>query len=81
MRKRTSRKTRNRKGKRRRSRQSRKYRGGMPLTELDAQGFVTTPGQATIVTYKDASDPYSVPYFMGSNEARALRTHDQTNMP
>ncbi len=81
MKKRTSRRTRNRRGKHRRSRQSRRYRGGMPLTETDAQGFVTTPGQPTIVTYRDASDPYSVPYFMGSKEARALREHDQSNMP
>jgi hypothetical protein len=78
MKKRTSRRTRNRRIKRRRSR---RYRGGMPLTETDAQGFVTTPGQPTIVTYKDASEPYSVPYFMGSEEARTLRDHNQSNMP
>lgn len=57
-----------------------KQRGGLPLTETDAQGFVTTPGQPTIVTYKDASEPYSVPYFMSSDEARARREHDQSNM-
>jgi hypothetical protein len=63
------------------TRRRRTQRAGDPLTELDAQGFVTTPGQDTIVPYRDVTEPYSVIYPIGSIDARAMRKHDQSNMP
>lgn len=76
----------NRRTKRKANRKNRRVRkrtqrAGDPLTELDAQGFVTTPGQDTIVSYRDVTEPYSVIYPTSSIDARAMREHDQSNMP